>query len=83
MRFLLIGLLLIAPPAAASAGTPLPQQTPKQARTCPQALAKLVPRAPARMQKLNQLPPAETYAAVYYSDGCPRRLIEARGQTRR
>lgn len=82
---LIIGLALAPPAGNASnsndhAGN---SREPIHARTCEGAIAKFKPGEPAKLNKLNRLPPAETYAAVYYTDGCPRRLIEAQGKRRR
>lgn len=85
MRLVLIACLSLTSVAATAADKPskAKPREPIHARTCEGAIAKYRPGAPATLQQLHRLPPAETYAAVYYTDGCPRRLVEAQGRQRR
>ena len=85
MRLLLIGGLSLGLAASGAAETSKVSKAsgPIHARTCPTPALKQKPNAPAKSYKLTQLPRAEVYAAVYYSDGCPRRLVEAQGKVGR
>jgi hypothetical protein len=85
MRVLLVATLAAAACVPASAGTVMTDKAraPVQGRGCPTAALQRNAGEAAVMRKLNELPPAETFAAVYYLDGCPRRLIEAQGRKRR
>jgi len=85
MRLFMIGALSVGVAMTASAEKPRVAKAsgPIHARSCPTPALKQKPDEPARSYKLNELPPAEVYAAVYYQDGCPRRLIEAQGRKRR
>jgi hypothetical protein len=71
--------------AAGAAQTPVIKNgpAPVHARTCPKLAITPKPGESVLARPLSQLPPAEVYAAVYYLDGCPRRLIEARGKKTR
>ena len=75
MRFLFAAAILIATSAALPATTPAPQKAGQFAiDNCPTAAGRLARRdgAPLTSRKLAELPPAETYAAVYRLDdrGC-------------
>lgn len=76
-------LALVSSAVAAAEPGPTPRSsTLLHGRTCEGALAKFKPGQPPKLQKLDRLPPAEVYAAVYYSNGCPAQLVEAQGRRR-
>jgi len=81
----LIPVIAFGAAAATAAQAPAIKNSPGpvHVRTCPKLAVTPKPGEPVLAQPLNQLPPAEVYAAVYYLDGCPRRLIEAQGKKSR
>jgi hypothetical protein len=86
MRMVVIASLIFSPAAAGAATAQKDLRAsgePIHARSCSGALANQRPGKAAKLHRLDRLPPADTYAAVYYTDGCPRRLIEAQGRQRR
>jgi hypothetical protein len=79
--FLILGLCLAMP---ASAQTAKGQKfTAPKGGECPRPALNYRPGDPAPVKRLNELPPGQVYSAVYHQDGCPRPLVEARGQRRR
>ena len=68
--------------AAADSRPAAKSSSPVHLRTCEGAFSNSKPGQSAKLQKLNELPRAEVYAAVYYSHGCPVRLVEAQGRRR-
>jgi hypothetical protein len=86
LRFISVAIVSSAATAAGTVSAPAPAPRSSallHGRTCEGAIANLKPGQPAKLQKLNELPPAEVYAAVYYTHGCPVRLVEAQGRGRR
>ena len=85
MRILLIASVFgaLAVPAKAQGPDSKNSTAPVQARNCPRLAEAPRPGRPVKALPLSRLPPAEIYAAVYYLNGCPRRLVQAQGKGRR